>query len=53
MNKKDYIKPQLMVYEMESQTLLAGSEVRKASEKDYSEENVSDYRDANGFIYID
>ncbi len=45
MKKKKYIKPVVSVMEMETTVILAGSVIRKAAEKDYSEENVKDFWD--------
>ncbi len=53
MKKKEYIKPEMNVYQMETQAILAGSVIRKADNEDYSEESVSDYRDSNGSIWAD
>ena len=53
MKKKEYIKPEMNVYQMETQAILAGSVIRKADNKDYSEESVSDYRDESGSIWAD
>ena len=53
MEKKEYIKPEMNVYQMETQAILAGSVIRKADNEDYSEESVSDYRDSNGSIWAD
>lgn len=53
MKKKEYIKPELNVYQMETQTILAGSEIKMAAEADYDEESVKDYRDASGSIWAD
>lgn len=54
MKKKEYIKPEIAVVLMqEKQTILAGSEVFKASEDDYQEEKVGNYRDESGFIWAD
>lgn len=53
MKKKEYIKPEMNVYQMETQAILAGSYIKKAADEDYSEEAVSDYRDANGSIWAD
>jgi hypothetical protein len=50
---KEYIKPELNVYQMETTSILAGSEIVKAKEEDYSEESVSDYRDSSGSIWAD
>ena len=53
MKKKEYIKPEMNVYQMETQAILAGSVIRKADNEDYSEESVNDYRDPNGSIWAD
>ena len=45
MKKKRYIKPVVSVMEMETTTILAGSVIQKASEEDYSNENVKDFWD--------
>ena len=53
MKKKEYIKPEMNVYQMETQAILAGSEIKIAADDDYSEESVSDYRDGSGSIWAD
>ena len=53
MKKKEYIKPELNVYRMETQAILAGSYIEKAKEGDYSAESVNDYRDTWGNICAD
>ncbi|WP_299271071.1 hypothetical protein [uncultured Prevotella sp.] len=53
MKKKEYIKPELYVFKMETQAILAGSVIEKAKEDDYSEESVNDYRDTWGNIWAD
>ena len=53
MKKKEYIKPELNVHQMETQAILAGSYLEKAKDEDYSEESVSNYRDASGSIWAD
>ena len=53
MKKKEYIKPEMNVYQMETQAILAGSVIRKADNEDYSEGSVSDYRDESGSIWAD
>lgn len=45
MKKKKYIKPVVSVMEMETTAILAGSVIQKASDADYSEENVKDFWD--------
>ena len=53
MEKKEYIKPEMNVYQMETQAILAGSKIKIAADDDYSEESVSDYRDGSGSILAD
>ena len=53
MKKKRYIKPVVSAMEMETTAILAGSVIQKAAEEDYSEEAVSNYRDARGSIWAD
>ena len=53
MKKKEYIKPEMKVFKMETQTILAGSYIERAKVEDYSEESVSDYRDSSGSIWAD
>ena len=53
MKKKEYIKPEMKFFKMETQAILAGSYIKKAAEEDYSEESVSDYRDSSGSIWAD
>ena len=53
MKKKEYIKPELNVFQMETQAILADSNIKKATEEDYSEESVNDYRDQSGSIWAD
>lgn len=45
MKKKKYIKPVVSIMEMETTAILAGSVIRKASDEDYSDENVKDFWD--------
>ncbi len=45
MKKKRYIKPVVSVIEMETTAILAGSVIRKASDEDYSEDNVKNFWD--------
>ena len=45
MKKKRYIKPVVSVMEMETTAILAGSAIPKASEEDYSDDNVKDFWD--------
>ena len=53
MEKKEYIKPEMKVFKMETQAILAGSYIRKATEDDYDEESVNEYRDPSGSIWAD
>ena len=53
MKKKEYIKPEMKVFKMETQAILAGSNIKIATEDDYDEESVNDYRDSNGSIWAD
>ena len=53
MKKKEYIKPELNVYLMETQDILVVSGIKKAEEKDYDEDMVDDYRDPSGTIWAD
>ena len=53
MKKNEYIKPELNVFQMETQAILAGSYLEKAKVEDYNEESVEDYRDPSGNIWAD
>ena len=53
MKKKRYIKPVVSVMEMETTAILAGSAIQKASEEDYSDDNVKDFWDTNMGIWAD
>lgn len=53
MKKKRYIKPVVSVMEMETTAILAGSVIQKASDEDYSDENVKDFWDTNKGIWAD
>ena len=53
MEKKEYIKPEMKVFKMETQAILAGSYIRKTTEDDYSNDNVSNFIEDGGIIYID
>ena len=50
MEKKEYIKPELNVYQMETQAILAGSYIRKATDDDYRD--LDEYIE-DGSIYAD
>ena len=45
MKKKRDITPVVSVMDMETTAILAGSVIQKASDEDYSEENVKDFWD--------
>ena len=47
MKKKKYIKPVVSVMEMETTAILAGSGIQKASDVDYSDENVKNFWDSS------
>ena len=53
MEKKVYIKPEMKVYQIETPSILAVSEIKKATDDDYSNENVNDLIEDGGIIYID
>ncbi len=50
MKKKEYIKPEMKVFKMETQAILAGSYIRKATEDDYRD--LDEYI-GDGSIYAD
>ena len=53
MEKKEYIKPEMKVYQIETPSILAGSEIKVATEDDYSSENVDKLIEDGNSIYID
>ena len=53
MKKKEYIKPEMKVYQIETPSILAVSEIETAKEKDYSDDNVNNLIEDGGIIYID
>ena len=53
MEKKEYIKPEMKVYQIETPSILAGSEIEKAKENDYSSKNVDKLIEDGNSIYID
>ena len=53
MKKKEYIKPEMKVYQIETPSILAGSGLEKAKENDYSSENVDNLIEDGSVIYID
>lgn len=50
MKKKEYIKPEMKVFKMETQAILAGSYIRKTTEDDYR--NLDEYIEEDS-IYAD
>ncbi|WP_444365689.1 hypothetical protein [Prevotella sp.] len=50
MKKKEYIKPEMNVYQMETQAILAGSNIKIATEDDYRD--LDEYIE-DGSIYAD
>ena len=53
MEKKEYIKPEMKVYQIEAPSILAGSEIGIATGKDYSDDNVNKLIEDGNSIYID
>ena len=53
MKKKEYIKPEMKVYQIETPSILAGSNIETAKENDYSSENVDKLIEDGSIIYID
>ncbi len=53
MEKKESIKPEMKVYQIETQAILVVSNtIPKATQGDYSDDNVSNFIE-DGSIYID
>ena len=50
MKKKEYKKPEMKIFQMETQAILAGSYIRKATEEDYR--NLDEYIE-EGCIYAE
>lgn len=50
MEKKEYIKPEMNVYQMETQAILAGSNIKIATEDEYR--NLDEYIEED-CIYAD
>ena len=48
MEKKEYIKPEMTVYQIKAPTILAGSNIKMAEEEDYGDENVGNIVDGFG-----
>ena len=53
MKKKNYIKPEVKVYHIEAQTILANSTISTAKDEDYNDEKVNEFIESDGFIYAD
>ncbi len=53
MKKKEYIKPEMKVFKMETQAILAGSYIERAKEEDYSDENIDKITEWGGNIFAD
>ena len=53
MKKKEYIKPEMKVYQIETPSILVVSRLEKATKDDYSSENVDNLIEDGSVIYID
>ena len=53
MKKKEYIKPEMKVYQIETPSILAVSGLEKATKDDYSSKNVDNLIEDGSVIYID
>ena len=53
MEKKEYIKPEMKVYQIETPSILVVSGLEKAKENDYSSKNVDKLIEDGNSIYID
>ena len=51
MEKKEYIKPEMKVYQIETPSILAGSEIKVATKDDYS--NLEDLVNPDGSLDAD
>ena len=51
MEKKEYIKPEMKVYQIETPSILAGSEIGIATQDDY--ENLEDLVNPDGSLDAD
>ena len=51
MEKKEYIKPEMKVYKIETPSILAGSEIKVATEDDYG--NLDDLVNPDGSLDAD
>ena len=52
MKKKEYIKPEMKVFKMETQAILAGSKIKMATEDDYRNLD-EDIIEKDGNIFAD
>ena len=53
MEKKEYINPEMKVYQIETPSILAGSNIETGKENDYSDDNVDKLIEDGSVIYID
>lgn len=53
MKTRMYIKPETVVIKVQTQAILAGSEIKMASDSDYDSENLDDCVDDEGNLWID
>ena len=53
MEKKEYIKPEMKVYQIETPSILGVSGLEKAKEDDYNKDNVDKLIEDGNSIYID
>ena len=51
MKNKEYVKPEMNVYQMETPSILAGSEIKVATEDDYG--NLDDLVNPDGSLDAD
>ena len=53
MEKKEYIKPEMKVYQIETPSILAVSGLEKATKDDYNDDNIDKFIEDGSVIYID
>lgn len=53
MEKKEYIKPEMKVYQIDTPSILVVSGLEKAKEDDYNKDNVDKLIEDGNSIYID
>ena len=51
MEKKEYIKPEMTVYQITAPTILAGSNIKMAGDSEY--DNLDEFLDEDGGISAD